>query len=146
MRCFEVWTEGEFVAKGMTRAEAMREATETANARGADAEVWRADYNLLVARVAPIPNNCPNLDAWNDIAALWEFGTVKARRPVQFARELFPTRPRGYVAAARSLAAYATNKATAMRCRYCGDISSAQTYESICDRIYSKLPAFARSW
>jgi hypothetical protein len=39
---------------------------------------------------------------------------------------------------------YAWNKYTAMSCRLRGDVQGAQMYESICERIYKTLPAFAR--
>jgi len=57
---------------------------------------------------------------------------------------MFPDRPRGYVAATRSLAHYAYNKSTAMRCRLKGDINAALNYEAICERIYDNLPDYAK--
>lgn len=46
--------------------------------------------------------------------------------------------------ATADLANYASNLATARACRLRGDIATAQMYEGICDRIYSKLPPIAR--
>jgi len=59
-------------------------------------------------------------------------------------RELFPDGGAGTRRATAELANYASNKATAMRCRLAGDIGAALTYEGICERIYAALPAFAR--
>jgi hypothetical protein len=58
--------------------------------------------------------------------------------------QLFPERPKGYVAATRALANYAANKSTAMRCRAKGEVQTAIMYEEICERIYKHLPEFAR--
>jgi hypothetical protein len=51
---------------------------------------------------------------------------------------------KGAKRAAGDVANYAANKATAMQCRLRGDIQTAIMYESICDRIYSDLPASLR--
>lgn len=59
-------------------------------------------------------------------------------------RELFPEGGKGSKKAAGDLANYASNKATAMSCRVSGDIERAMMYESIADRIYAVLPAFAQ--
>jgi len=59
-------------------------------------------------------------------------------------RELFPLGGPGTKRAAGDLANYASNKATAMQCRLRGDIQAAFIYETICDRIYTGLPASAR--
>ncbi len=59
-------------------------------------------------------------------------------------RELFPQGGKGTKRAAADLAAYASNKGAAMGCRRRGDIQTALTYEDICDRIYDRLPEFAR--
>jgi hypothetical protein len=89
-------------------------------------------------------SNVPNLDC-EDSDTLWEFWKrFNSVRPVAQARLLFPDRPKGYVSAARSLAGYASNKATAMSCRIEGKIESALVYEKICDRIYSDLPDYAK--
>jgi hypothetical protein len=66
------------------------------------------------------------------------------RQPIIEARKLFPARPRGYVAAARTMKHYAANKATAMGLRAEGKIAVALTYEAICERLYAELPDFAR--
>lgn len=60
------------------------------------------------------------------------------------ARVLFPRRPRRYVATTADLAHYAWNKQAAMRCRLAGEIARAIVYETICDRIYDRLPEYAR--
>jgi hypothetical protein len=65
-------------------------------------------------------------------------------RPVAQARRIFPTKPKGYVEAARDLRNAAWNALTARQCRKRGDIQGALMYEGITDRIYNKLPAWAK--
>lgn len=68
-------------------------------------------------------------------------------RPLAQARQLFPNRPsKGTVKATIGLRCYAWNKATAIACRLEGKIQIAQQYEAICDRIYSRLPDWAKGW
>lgn len=87
--------------------------------------------------------NVPNLDAMpmGELNGFWN--TYKRG---QNYRALFPAGGRGTKNAAADLANYASNKHAAMFCRERGDITSAQMYEGICDRIYSKLPDFAKGW
>lgn len=59
------------------------------------------------------------------------------------ARKLYPG-VRGARRAVANLANYASNKATAMQCRARGDISGAEYYENICERIYRDIPTYAR--
>lgn len=59
-------------------------------------------------------------------------------------RDLFPQGGRGTKRATADLANYASNKATAMRCRAGGDINGALMYEGIADRIYAGLPEAVR--
>lgn len=75
----------------------------------------------------------------SDLMAFW----YKHQRG-QNAREIFPDGGKGTRRAVADLANYASNLATARQCRARGDISTAQAYEGICQRIYEKLPAFAR--
>jgi hypothetical protein len=84
-----------------------------------------------------------NLDSLEaaELMAFW--GRTNSVRPLSFARELFPSKPAGYVAATKSLGHYASNKATAIDCRLRGDIQAALMYEEIADRIYSELPEFS---
>jgi hypothetical protein len=84
-----------------------------------------------------------NLDG-TDKDELWDLHNRLQRHPVIEARKLFPDRPRGYVAAARTLRNYAANKATAMGLRAEGKISTAMMYEAICERLYGDLPEFAQ--
>ena len=87
-----------------------------------------------------------NMDAMEP-EELWHFWKLTNRvRPIAFARELFPTQPKGYIKATKLLGCYASNKATAMTLRLEGKIESAITYENICDRIYQELPEWARGW
>ena len=80
----------------------------------------------------------------SDPEELMAFWLITYHHPIATGRILFPERPDRYVAATTSLGLYASNKATAIRCRLQGDISTAQMYEGICDRIYSRLPAYAK--
>lgn len=86
----------------------------------------------------------PNLDCMTtaDLYAFVE--ESKGLRPRSLARKLFPDHPKGLERATRDLHNYAWNKITAMACRGRGDVSTALHYEAICDRIYNKLPEFAR--
>lgn len=88
--------------------------------------------------------SAPNLDDGMTRDELMAFWAKINHGPVNTARELFPAQYRGYVRATRDLGNYAANKAAAMLCRTSGDIPGALVYEGICDRIYSKLPNFAR--
>jgi ribosomal protein L40E len=60
------------------------------------------------------------------------------------AAELFGEEHKRQRNAYRDADNYAWNKYTAMSCRLRGDVQSALQYESICERIYAKLPPFAR--
>lgn len=82
-----------------------------------------------------------NLDDM-DPQELWSFW--KAAQTRAKARELFPDRPLGYCRTTRLLGNYACNKAVAIKLRREGNIARAQAYESICERLYSDLPAYAR--
>ena len=84
----------------------------------------------------------PNLDCEISTNSLWRFWRNSSSR--QFARELFPDRPKGYCTVTRDLGHYACNKAVAMDRRLNGEIDAALIYESICDRIYIDLPHWAK--
>jgi len=85
-----------------------------------------------------------NLDGMNADELMDFWMKTNSVRPIAFAKQLFPTRPKGYVRITRELGCYASNKATAMECRTRGQIRSALMYEDICERIHSRLPLFAR--
>src|SRR5438552_9983155 len=87
-----------------------------------------------------------NLDSEceEDLWAFWK--RTNRTRPIAFARQLFPNREKGYVRATKNLGHYAANKATAQQCRLEGNIETARSYETICDRIYTELPSFAKGW
>ena len=87
----------------------------------------------------------PNLDC-ETLEGLKAFGTTfgMGRNRIREARNLFPRRPKGYVRAARDLGNYAQNKYVAVLLRLQGNISGATLYEVYCDRIYSRLPTWAR--
>ncbi len=90
-----------------------------------------------------ITNHCPNLDDDNtvDLMAFW-----RRYQRGQNARDLFPAGGTCTRRATADLANYASNKSAAQSCRMRGDILAAQVYEMICDRIYTDLPDWARSW
>lgn len=85
----------------------------------------------------------PNLDAMPR-SELAEWAAAIARRPLNMARKLFPAKPAGYVKATRDLLAYADNLIEAQCFRERGAIAAAIEYEAVCERIYKKLPSFAR--
>lgn len=84
-----------------------------------------------------------NLDAMPS-DELMRFWNVWQRPTRNGAELLFDGRHKGYIRAAKDVANYASNKATAMQCRLRGDIQTALMYEGICERIYQSLPEFAR--
>jgi hypothetical protein len=86
-------------------------------------------------------DGAPNLDCQSsdDLMAFW----LRHQRGRKV-RELFPAGGKGTRRATADLANYASNKATAQDCRLRGDIKAALIYEGICDRIYDRLPEFAR--
>lgn len=82
----------------------------------------------------------PNLDCDDvDLMGFWSKHQSGRR-----ARELFPNGGAKTRTATADLANYASNLWTARACRTRGDIQGAQMYESICERIYSTLPDFAK--
>lgn len=90
-------------------------------------------------RAAEALHNVPNLDCMPR-EELWAFWKRYARPSRKDAEALIGDRRKGYTTLCGALAGYASNKATAMRCREEGDINGAQVYETIADRIYAKLP------
>lgn len=92
-------------------------------------------------------NGIPNFDAMTP-ADLWQFwrdcGMSSVLVPRRIARAVFPDRPKGYVRTCKTLAHYACNKAVAMGLRTKGQIDRALVYEHVCDRIYDRLPEYAR--
>ncbi len=88
--------------------------------------------------------NAPNLDDSMTAAELFAWSHTIGHATKAQRIELFGNSGKGTKLAAKALANYAANKGTAMQCRARGDIATAQMYESICERIYSDLPAFAR--
>lgn len=82
-------------------------------------------------------NEAPNLDAMthDELMTFWH-------KHQNGRANLFTGK--GSRTATNDLSCYASNKATAMSCRLRGDIQTAQMYEGICDRIYGRLPEFAR--
>ncbi len=90
-------------------------------------------------------SGAPNIDCWSiDPDDIWSLARVLENNQRTMGRIMFPARPVGYVTTTKNLAHYAYNKATAMRCRARGDVVAAQGYEAICQRIYDRLPEFAR--
>jgi hypothetical protein len=81
----------------------------------------------------------PNLDGMT-ADALMQFWH-RFNRPSRKDAERLVGRRRGFTTLCGALAGYASNKATAMRCRERGDIQAATIYETIADGIYDRLPA-----
>ena len=88
-------------------------------------------------------NNVPNLDGMmvEEVKRWW-----RANVPMTEAKAaaIFPTRPTGYLEAAKALMTYAARKASAMEHRKDGNISKALRLEGECDKIYNNLPAYAK--
>ena len=85
----------------------------------------------------------PNFDCM-DSESLWAFWRQYNRPTLADCRLLFPDTPKGYTRAAKMLANYASNRATAMGCRESGHMETALSYDRICARIYDRLPEFAK--
>jgi hypothetical protein len=83
----------------------------------------------------------PNLDA-ADYDELWSFWSRHSGG--RLSRALFPQGGAGTVMATGDLANYACNLAVARRQREQGNVSAAEIYELICDRIYDGLPSWAK--
>jgi len=85
----------------------------------------------------------PNLDAMSDseLMSLWHATSIGG---FTVARFLFPSRPKDYVRTTRSIGGWASNKATAMKCRASGDTHGEEIYGNIAASIYRDLPAYAR--
>lgn len=88
----------------------------------------------------------PNFDAMapSELWAFWKLCGMSGGISWSVARAIFPDRPKNYVTIASHLKNYACNKAVAMKLRGEGNINTALTYETICDRIYDGLPSWAR--
>lgn len=86
-------------------------------------------------------NEAPNLDCMpeSELVEFWQ-----RHQSGRNYRALFPAGGRGTKRAAADLANYASNLATARACRLRGNIQTALQYESIADRIYDRLPGFAK--
>jgi hypothetical protein len=86
-------------------------------------------------------SDVPNFDAMepDELMEFWSAHNAGRGR-----KALFPDGGLGTMRATADLANYASNKATAMRCRLKGDIETAQMYERICETIYNGLPEWAR--
>ncbi len=85
----------------------------------------------------------PNFDAM-DKGELMEFWKRYARPSRKDAEELIGDRRKGFTTISGTLAAYASNKATAISCRLKGKIDAALGYEEACEKIYERLPADLR--
>jgi hypothetical protein len=88
----------------------------------------------------------PNLDNGMTQKELVEFWNRTDKQPKAMARELFASRrfTAELEKTVRNLGHYASNKAAAMLSREMGNIQAALIYENICERLYNKLPTFAR--
>jgi hypothetical protein len=94
----------------------------------------------ILTEIAPI-----NLDCYTtDPEELWSLWQAIHFHPRKHAAVLFPNHKPLPVKVTQQLGAYASNKATAMRCRLKGDMLGADIYEIICDQIYMRLPKSVR--
>ena len=102
--------------------------------------------NAITPMNANIPERFRNLDCIDqDSLRFLAYEIIgNGVRPIRGARLLFPSCPKGYVAATCKIHHYAINKLTAMACRLRGDISAALEYEDTCERIYKDLPKYAK--
>lgn len=75
---------------------------------------------------------------------LMRFWAEVHNSPVRTARALFPEKPKGYVAMAKLLGAYASNKAAFMYCESQADANGIAVYSNICAQILDKLPETVR--
>lgn len=72
---------------------------------------------------------------------LWRY---VAEHPIVAARELFPTKPNGFVMTTKMLGSLAFLRSSAVKMRLVGDVASARYYEETFERIYNQLPEFAK--
>jgi hypothetical protein len=84
-------------------------------------------------------NTVPNLDCM-DVEELQGFTAKYWNSSKVLAEELIGDRRRGFKSIADQLVMYARHKTHAIKHRTEGEIGSATVFESICDRIYAKLP------
>ena len=86
-----------------------------------------------------------NLDSYINPSNLQDTAIALNNHPRLYAKKYFPGwdnhKP---VNAIKLLIAYAWNKSTAMQLRLDGSIDTAIKYENICNKIYGKLPDYAR--
>lgn len=78
-----------------------------------------------------------------DQKALMAFWAKVHFHPVRTAREIFPERRPRYVAAARSLAAYASNRAAMLSCKAKGDKHGVSVYKHAMSLCRDDLPLWA---
>ncbi len=87
-------------------------------------------------------HNIPNFDAMTseELMDFWK----KYSRPTRKDAAALVGKQKGYITLCGQLAAYACNKAVAMRCRVRGDIQAAEIYEKHCELDYERLPDWAK--
>lgn len=97
------------------------------------------DVSVFVHNGPECEPGAPNLDGLSrdELMTFW----ARYNRPSRKDAERLVGRRKGFTTLCGSLAAYASNKATAMRCRENGNIETALSYERIADGIYQRLPA-----
>ena len=86
----------------------------------------------------------PNLDDSMSADELMEFWSRYCRPTRKDAEALIGDRRKGFTVICGILAAYACDKAVAMKARLRGDIATALKYEAHCDQRYERLPADCR--
>jgi len=79
-----------------------------------------------------------------DDKALWELWSWMYHASNRAAADVFPDRPAGYRSAVRDIGMMAANLGTAVQCRLRGEIQTAKMYEEIAERIYQRLPGYAK--
>lgn len=89
-------------------------------------------------------DNGINLDGIDNIDILRAFAQAIDNHTRIEGRLLFPDMPVNYISATKQLKNYAWNKLTAMILRKEGYIERAKVYEDICEKVYNRLPEFAK--
>lgn len=84
-----------------------------------------------------------NPDAMNNDKLYALIAMIEAH-PRKIAQRLFPDHADGRVRAVKDIKNYCWNAITARHLRVDGNIQTAMEYESICDRIYDRMPEWAR--
>ena len=109
--------------------------------RGQTPRIPQGEYTILAGDVG-----APNLDAMEpgELHEFWLDNSKPKPQRQLAAQKMFPSRRSGYMAASSLLADYAINKSVACKLRLDGYVADALEYEETCERIYLRLPQWAR--